>query len=114
MAPAKTVRRLVKRTEQSVGITVSVGLSYNKFLAKLASDLDKPRGFAVIGRGEAKSFLRGKPVEMIRGVGHALQARLVRDGISRIAQLQDADARELTARYGETGFWLHPGASGED
>jgi DNA polymerase-4 len=114
MAPAKTMARLAKRIEQSIGITVSVGLSYNKFLAKLASDLDKPRGFAVIGRGEAKSFLRDKPIEMIRGVGPALHARLVKDGISRIAQLQDADARELTVRYGETGLWLHRVASGED
>src|SRR5258706_8979938 len=105
MAPAKTVRRLVKRTEQSVGITVSVGLSYNKFLAKLASDLDKPRGFAVIGRGEAKSFLRDKPIEMIRGVGPALQARLVKDGISRIAPLQDAESRGVNARYGGAGIW---------
>jgi len=114
MAPAKTMARLVKRIEQSIGITVSVGLSYNKFLAKLASDLDKPRGFAVIGRGEAKSFLRDKPVGMIRGVGPALQARLVKDGISRIAQLQDSDARSLAARYGEMGLWLHRVASGED
>ncbi len=114
MAPAKTMARLAKQIEQSVGITVSVGLSYNKFLAKLASDLDKPRGFAVIGCGEAKSFLRDKPIGMIRGVGPALEARLVKDGISRIAQLQDADARELIARYGETGLWLHRVASGED
>jgi DNA polymerase-4 len=114
MAPAKTMARLANQIEQSVGITVSVGLSYNKFLAKLASDLDKPRGFAVIGCGEAKSFLRDKPIGMIRGVGPALEARLIRDGISRIAQLQDADARALTARYGETGLWLHRVASGED
>jgi DNA polymerase-4 len=114
MVPAKTMARLVKRIEQSIGITVSVGLSYNKFLAKLASDLDKPRGFAVIGRSEAKSFLRDKPVGMIRGVGPALQARLVKDGISRVAQLQDSDARSLTARYGEMGLWLHRVASGED
>jgi DNA polymerase-4 len=114
MPPAKTMARLVKRIEQSVGITVSVGLSYNKFLAKLASDLDKPRGFAVIGRGEAKSFLRDKPIGMIRGVGPVLQARLIKDGISSIAQLQDADGRSLTARYGEMGLWLHRVASGED
>src|SRR5258706_8507604 len=113
MAPAKTVRRLVKRTEQTVGITVSVGLSYNKFLAKLASDLDMPRGFAVIGRGEAKSFLRDKPIGMIRGVGPALATRLIQDAISRIAQLQDADARSLTARYGAMGSWLHRVASVE-
>ena len=114
MSPAKTMARLMQRIEHSVGITVSVGLSYNKFLAKLASDLDKPRGFAVIGQSEAKSFLRDKPIGMIRGVGPALETRLVKDGISRIAQLQDADVRNLTSRYGETGLWLHRVASGED
>jgi DNA polymerase-4 len=114
MAPAKTMAGLVQRIEHSVGITVSVGLSYNKFLAKLASDLDKPRGFAVIGRAEAKSFLRDKPVGMIRGVGPALQARLAKDGFLRISQLQESDVRNLTTRYGETGLWLHRVASGED
>src|SRR5258706_15864561 len=51
---------------------------------------------------------------MIRGVGPAFQARLIKDGISIIAQLQDADGRSLTARYGEMGLWLHRVASGED
>jgi DNA polymerase-4 len=114
MSPAQAIAGLVNRIEKTVGITVSVGLSYNKFLAKLASDLDKPRGFAVIGRVEAKSFLRDKPIGMIRGVGPVLQARLMKDGIARIGQLQDGDARELTRRYGETGAWLHRLANGED
>jgi DNA polymerase-4 len=114
MAPARTMAHLMQRIEKEIGITVSVGLSYNKFLAKLASDLDKPRGFTVIGRTEAKSFLREKPVGVIRGVGPVLQARLNKDGFSRIAQLQDASARSLADRYGETGLWLHRLAHGED
>ncbi len=104
---ARTMARLTKRIENEIGITVSVGLSFNKFLAKLASDLDKPRGFAVIGVGEAKTFLREKPVSFIRGAGAALQARLARDGITRISQLQDMDQRTLAERYGNTGLWLH-------
>src|SRR5579864_752620 len=100
VAPAKTMAKLARRIEGELGITVSIGLSFNKFLAKLASDLDKPRGFAVIGKAEAKSFLRDKPVSYIRGAGVALQAKLTKDGYTRIGQLQNADRRELAAKYG--------------
>ena len=114
MSPAKTMAALAARIENEIGITVSIGLSCNKFLAKLASELDKPRGFAVIGRAEAVTFLRDKPVGMIRGAGAALQARLAKDGITRIGQLQDADARDLARRYGSTGLWLHRLARADD
>jgi DNA polymerase-4 len=114
MAPAKTMAALANRIEREIGITVSVGLSCNKFLAKLASDLKKPRGFAVIGRAEAKEFLRDKSVSVIRGVGPVLEKRLSKDGITRIGQLQAASARMLADRYGETGLWLHRLANGED
>jgi DNA polymerase-4 len=105
--PAKSMASLAKRIEAGVGITVSIGLSFNKFLAKLASELDKPRGFAVIGAAEALTFLRDKPVGFIRGAGAALQARLAKDGIRHIAQLQDLEQKELAKRYGNTGLWLH-------
>jgi DNA polymerase-4 len=106
MPPAMTMAKLALRIERDVGITVSIGLSGNKFLAKLASELDKPRGFAVIGMAEAKSFLRDKPVGIVRGAGKVLQARLERDGLTRIGQLQDMDPRTLADRYGSTGLWL--------
>lgn len=112
--PAKTMAALAKRIQTEIGITASIGLSYNKFLAKLASDLDKPRGFAVIGRAEAKSFLRDKPVGFIRGAGAALQSKLAKDGITKIAQLQDSDQRELARAYGNTGLWLYKLAQAED
>ena len=86
-------RRLRSKIETEVGISVSIGLSFNKFLAKLASELDKPRGFAVIGEAEALAFLRDKPVGFIRGAGAALQARLAKDGITHIAQLQDTESK---------------------
>ncbi|HEY5047226.1 MAG TPA: DNA polymerase IV [Rhizomicrobium sp.] len=111
---AKTMAALALRIERELGIDVSIGLSFNKFLAKLASELDKPRGFAVIGRLEAKDFLRDKPVGFIRGAGKALQTRLAKDGITRIAQLQDADPRALARRYGSTGLWLHRLAHADD
>jgi DNA polymerase-4 len=112
--PAKTMAALAKRVESELQITISIGLSFNKFLAKLASELDKPRGFAVIGEAEAVTFLRDKPVGFIRGAGKALQARLAKDGIIRIGQLQDADPKELARRYGSTGLWLSRLARADD
>ena len=114
MAPAKTMLALAKRIEQTIGITISIGLSHNKFLAKLASELEKPRGFAVIGRAEAKEFLRWRSIAIVRGVGPVLEKRLSKDGLVRIGQLQDMSARSLADRYGETGLWLHRLANGED
>ena len=112
--PAKTLARLASEIGRTIGIPVSVGLSCNKFLAKLASDLDKPRGFAVIGRSEAKSFLAAKPVGLLRGVGPVLQATLVKDGFATIGQLQNVGPDQLAARYGDTGRWLYRMANGED
>jgi DNA polymerase-4 len=113
-SPAHTMVLLARRIEREIGITVSIGLSYNKFLAKLASDLDKPRGFAIIGRAEATEFLSAKPVRLIWGVGAALAQRLARDGITQIGQLRALDDRELATRYGAIGRRLGHFARGED
>ena len=113
-APAQLLAALALRIENSLGITVSIGLSYNKFLAKLASDLDKPRGFAVIGRTEATGFLADKPVGWLWGVGAAMQRRLATDGIMRIGQLAALDPRELATRYGRLGRRLAQLARGDD
>ena len=113
-SPAKTMARLAARIEREIRIAVSIGLSGNKFLAKLASELDKPRGFAVIGMAEARSFLRDKKVGIMRGAGKVLQAKLERDGIVTIGQLQDADPKALAERYGATGLWLHRMANAQD
>ena len=77
--PAETLVKLANRIESEVGINVSIGLSYNKFLAKLASNLDKPRGFAAIGQADAMDFLEDKPVGILWGVGRALQKKLDHD-----------------------------------
>jgi DNA polymerase-4 len=80
--PAQLLARLAKRVETALGIIVSIGLSDNKFLAKIASDLDKPRGFAILSRSEATAFLANKPVALLWGVGAAMQRRLAGDGIT--------------------------------
>ena len=113
-SPALSMARLVNRIEREIGITVSVGLSHNKFLAKIASDLDKPRGFSVIGRAETIDFLAGKPVSLIWGVGKAFETKLARDGITRISQLQRMEENDLMARYGSMGSRLWRLARGLD
>ena len=113
-APAQLLAALARRIESTLGVTVSIGLSHNKFLAKIASDLDKPRGFAVIGRSEAADFLAGKPVGMLWGVGAAMQRRLAADGIALIGQLRALDERDLAARYGRIGLRLARLARAED
>jgi DNA polymerase IV len=112
--PALTLARFQKRVEDDIGVTVSIGLSHNKFLAKIASDLDKPRGFAAIGRAETVAFLGNLPVSVIWGVGKKMQERLSRDGLNRIADLQTLNEKSLAKRYGSIGFRLARLSRGED
>jgi DNA polymerase-4 len=112
--PALKLARLAKKAEDELGITISIGLGPNKFLAKMASDLDKPRGFAVIGRRDAKDFLASKPVGMIFGVGKAMRERLQADGIQRIGQLRTIPVAALENRYGSFGERLGPFSRGLD
>jgi DNA polymerase-4 len=103
MSAAKLLARFALQIGRDLGITVSIGLASNKFLAKIASDLDKPRGFAVLDLAEAPAFLAPKPVSFIYGVGAVSAARLAADGYRLIADLQCADPRELMRRYGQEG-----------
>jgi DNA polymerase-4 len=112
--PAVLLARLARQMEDGLGITGSIGLSHNKFLAKIASDIDKPRGFSVIGRGETADFLRPKPVRIIWGVGEAGQTALAAAGIRTIADLLRWDRRDLQARFGSMGDRLYHLARGED
>ena len=112
--PAVMLARLVKRMQSELGVTGSIGLSHNKFLAKIASDLDKPNGFAVIGKAETQNFLRPKPVRMIWGVGGAGQEALERAGIRTFEDLLRWDRRDLHHRFGSMGERLWHLARGED
>lgn len=112
--PALVLAEFARQVEREIGITASVGLSYCKFLAKVASDLEKPRGFSVIGRAEALAFLADKPVSMIWGVGKAFAASLERDRIRTIGQLQTMQRDELMRRYGTMGDRLYRLSRGED
>ena len=112
--PARTMARLARDIEAQVGVTASVGLSHNKFLAKIASDLDKPRGFSTIGKAETAEFLKGKPVALLWGVGEATRAALATAGIRTIDDLLRLDEADLFRRFGATGQRLRHLARGQD
>ncbi len=112
--PAVMLARLVKRMEDELGLTGSIGLSHNKFLAKVASDLDKPKGFSIIGKAETAAFLNDKPVSLIWGVGQQSRAALEKAGIRTFADLLRWEKQDLMARFGSMGDRLWHLARGED
>jgi len=114
MSAAKVLAGFARAVEERHRITVSIGLAANKFLAKIASDLDKPRGFAILSQEDATAFLAPKPVGFIYGVGKVSAERFARDGYRTIADLQRADRNELLRHYGEEGLRLSRLAHGID
>jgi len=112
--PVQMLARLARDVETQIGVTLSVGLSHNKFLAKIASDLDKPRGMALIGKAETESLLATLPISKIWGVGPVTQAHLERDGIRKIADILRYDEADLAQKYGAMGLRLHALARGRD
>lgn len=112
--PAVQMARLAREIETQIGVTASVGLSHNKFLAKIASDLDKPRGFSVIGRDDTEDFLRDKPVSILWGVGAATRAALGRAGIRTLADIRRAGLARMEDRFGSSGRRLFELANGQD
>jgi DNA polymerase-4 len=113
-SPARSLAGFARAVEEEIGITVSIGLSENKFLAKLASDLDKPRGFSVLSQREAAAFLAPKPVTFIWGVGKQMGAALAHEGFRTIADLQRAHESDLMRRFGTEGLRLARLARGVD
>jgi DNA polymerase-4 len=112
--PALSMARVARRIETEIGVTVSVGLSHNKFLAKIASDIDKPRGFSVIGVADTETFLRDQPVRILWGVGAATQAALAQAGIRTLADIRRQDRSALIRRLGAQGDRLWHLAHGQD
>ncbi len=112
--PAVMLAKLIKRMREELGLTGSIGLSHNKFLAKVASDLDKPHGFSVIGVADTQAFLKDKPVRLIWGVGEAAQASLEKAGIRTFTDLLRWEKEGLIARFGSMGERLWHLARGED
>lgn len=112
--PSVMLARLVRRMKDELGLTGSIGLSHNKFLAKVASDLDKPHGFSVIGKAETADFLRDRPVKLIWGVGAVSQVALDKAGIRTFSDLLRWEKTDLIARFGGMGERLWHLARGQD
>ena len=112
--PAVMLAKLIKRMKGELGLTGSIGLSHNKFLAKVASDLDKPRGFSVIGKAETNSFLLDKPIGLIWGVGAVAKESLSKAGIQTFSDLLRWDRQDLNQRFGSLGNRLWHLARGHD
>lgn len=112
--PAVMLAGLVRRMRDELGLTGSIGLSHNKFLAKVASDLDKPHGYSVIGKADTADFLRDRPVSLIWGVGQAARTSLEAAGIRTFADLLRWQREDLTARFGSMGERLWHLARGQD
>lgn len=111
--PAFQLVRLQKRIEDETGLSVSIGLATNRFLAKVASELDKPRGFSVLGT-DAPALLAPRSVRILPGVGPVFGKTLQSDGYATVGDLAAADLRDLAKRYGETGLRLYDLAHGRD
>jgi DNA polymerase-4 len=111
--PAIMLNRLARRVETEIGVTISIGLSHNRLLAKLAAERGKPRGFFVLG-AEAAAVLAPEPILLLPGIGPALAKRLASMGITRIGQLAALNDREALRKLGDEGPSLAARARGED
>ena len=112
--PVVTLLRFTRAVEKELGVTVSIGLSHNKFLAKIASDLDKPRGFSLIGKAETLDFLATKPVSIFFGIGKVAEARLARADLRTVADIRRKSPAELVRLIGNDAERLYQLAHGQD
>jgi DNA polymerase-4 len=112
--PVEIGRAIKRDILRETGLVASVGVASSKFIAKLASDMDKPDGFRVIRPDEVESVLGPLPVSRIFGVGPRTAKRLEALGVRTIADLAARDRDEVMRRFGATGAWIHDLAHGID
>jgi len=106
--------RIKQEIQAETGLTASAGVSYNKFLAKLASDVNKPDGLFLIPPGEGEAFIAKLPIGSFHGVGPATEARMHELGIRTGADLARWSLQELQAVFGKSGAFFHAIARGID
>jgi len=110
----KIAEEIKARILEETGLTCSIGVAPNKFLAKLASELKKPNGFMVIQEGEIDKILDDLPVRKIWGVGKVMERKLNELGINTIGQLRNIPMEELKRRFGKWGITLYKLSRGID
>ena len=113
-SPLAAVRLIKARILAETGLTASAGLAANKFVAKVASELEKPDGLVVVAAGDEARFLGVLPIERLWGVGRVMAKALGDLGFTRISQLQRAPRAVLARRFGRHGEALHDLAFGRD
>jgi DNA polymerase-4 len=113
-SPAEIAKKIKQQVLEGTGLTVSAGVGPSKFVAKIASDLQKPDGLVVVPRGGVKEFLDPLPIERLWGVGRATRKTLSRHGVHTIGDLSRFPLEVLEKRLGRQGLHLHLLANGVD
>ena len=111
--PVRVAQRIQRRVEE-LGVTCSIGAGTSKTIAKIASDMDKPRGLTVVYPGSERDFLAPLPVRVMSGIGASAEEKLKSRGIRTLGQLADADLRMLDRVFGKLGRVMHVRANGGD
>lgn len=114
MYPAQLLAKLAKDIQNEVGITISIGLSYNRFLAKTASDMDKPKGFFIIGHEDVKNILWDRNIGFLHGIGKQIEKKFNVLGYYKVQDIANASPNELLAQFGSFGKRVHDLANGID
>ena len=105
--PLSFAKRLQERIKSKTGIPISIGISYNKFLAKLGSDWNKPYGIKYIDKDEAKKILPDLPVGKVHGIGKKAEARLNNIGLYKVSDLLRLDKAFLNDLFGKNGSYIY-------
>jgi DNA polymerase-4 len=112
--PALAGAGLKKAVREKTGLTVSLGLASNRYVAKIASGISKPDGITVVAPGEEEAFMLALPVTKIWGAGHKTQEQFKRQGFKTCADIHRLTLKNLQAIFGEAfGLFLHRAVRGE-
>jgi len=113
-SPEKIAQSIKKEIRETTGLTASIGLAPNKFVAKVASDLKKPDGFVIVAENGVEAFLRELPISRLWGVGPKTEVRLHEMGFRTIGQLASASRESLVRSLGSLGEHLYQLSHGRD